>query len=57
MELAGVQAVCDFHGFSLYGFLEAGDSFSADGYTPEGLREANHDAFKLELALEIARRL
>ncbi len=57
MELAGVQAVCNFHGFSLYGFLEAGDSFSADGYTPEGLREANHDAFKLELALEIARRL
>lgn len=57
MELAGVQAVCDFHGFSLYAFLEAGDSFSADGYTPEGLRDANHSTLKLQLALEIARRI
>ena len=57
MELAGVQAVCDFHGFSLYDFLEAGDSFSAESYTPEGLHEANHDTYKLQLALEIARRL
>lgn len=57
MELAGVQAVCDFHGFSLYDFLETGDSFSEDSYTPHGLHKANHDAFKLQLALEIARRL
>ena len=57
MELAGVQAVCDFHGFSLYDFLETGDSFSEDSYTPHGLHRANHDAFKLQLALEIARRL
>ena len=57
MEIAGVQAVCDFHGFSLYAFLETGDSFSADGYTPEGLPEANHNREKLRLALEIARRL
>ncbi len=57
MEIAGVQAVCDFYGFSLYAFLETGDSFSADGYTPEGLQRANHDTFKLQLALEIARRL
>ncbi len=57
MELAGVQAVCDFHGFSLYAFLETGDSFSADGYTPEGLAEANHSTLKLQLALELARRI
>ncbi len=57
MEIAGVQAVCDFHGFSLYAFLETGDSFSDEGYTPEGLQEANHDAYKLELALELARRI
>ena len=57
MELAGVQAVCDFYGFSLYDFLEAGDSFSSDEYTPEGLQEANHRTEKLQLALEIARRL
>ena len=57
MELAGVQAVCDFHGFSLYDFLETGDSFSSDDYTPEGLQEANHNTHKLYLALEIARRL
>lgn len=57
MELAGVQAVCDFCGFSLYDFLETGDSFSDGSYSPAGLKEANHDTFKLQLALEIARRL
>ena len=57
MEIAGVQAVCDFYGFSLCAFLETGDSFSEDAYTPHGLHRANHDAFKLQLALEIARRL
>lgn len=57
MELAGVQAVCDFHGFSLYDFLEPGDSFSDDEYSPHGLHRANHDTNKLQLALEIARRL
>ena len=57
MEIAGVQSVCDFYGFSLYAFLETGDSFSEDSYTPHGLHRANHDAFKLQLALEIARRL
>ena len=38
-------------------FLEAGDSFSSDEYTPVGLQEANHRTEKLQLALEIARRL
>ncbi|MBR0040580.1 MAG: nucleoside phosphorylase [Oscillospiraceae bacterium] len=57
MEIAGVQAVCDFYGFSLYAFLETGDSFSDEAYTPEGLQEANHAAYKLQLALELARRL
>ena len=57
MEIAGVQAVCDFHGFSLFAFLETGDSFSDEGYSPDGLQEANHNTDKLRLALEIARRL
>ena len=57
MEIAGVQAVCDFHGFSLFAFLETGDSFSGEGYSPDGLQEANHNTDKLRLALEIARRL
>lgn len=57
MEIAGVQAVCDFHGFSLYAFLETGDSFSDEAYTPDGLQEANHSMQKLQLALEIARRI
>ena len=57
MELAGVQAVCDHHGFALYDFLMTGDVLDAPVYTPDGLREANHSLSKLDLALEIARRV
>lgn len=57
MELSGVQAVCDFHGFELYDFLSSGDVLDAPVYTPEGLHEANHDLEKLYLALKIAERL
>ena len=57
MELAGVQAVCDFHGFALYDFLVTGDVLDAPSYEPEGLSGANHDLDKLYLALEIARRV
>ena len=57
MELAGVQAVCDHHGFALYDFLMTGDVLDAPVYTPDGLREANHALDKLDLALEIARRV
>lgn len=57
MELAGVQAVCSFHGFSLYDFLITGDVLDAEEYSPEGLREANHTLKHFYLALEIAKRL
>ena len=57
MELAGVQAACAHHGFALYDFLMTGDVLDAPVYTPDGLREANHSLYKLDLALEIARRV
>ncbi len=54
MELAGVQAACDFNGFELFDFLEAGDVIGDSGYEVEGLHKANHDLAKLYIALEIA---
>ena len=57
MELAGVQAVCDYHGFTLYDFLVTGDVLDSPAYDRTGLHGANHDLDKLHLALEIARRL
>lgn len=57
MELAGVQAVCDFNGFQLYNFLEAGDVLGENHYEMEGLSAANHDLGKLYIGLEIARRV
>ena len=57
MELAGVQAVCDFCGFELYDFLVTGDVLDAPVYDNAGLRAANHDLDKLFIALEIAKRI
>lgn len=57
MELAGVQALCDFYGLELYDFLEAGDVLEESGYDAEGLDSANHHLGKLSLALEIAKRI
>ena len=54
MELAGVQAVCDFYDLELYTFLEAGDVLAEGGYEVEGLHDANHNLGKLYVALEIA---
>ena len=54
MELAGVQAACDFYGFELFNFLEAGDVLEESGYEVEGLQAANHDLGKLYIALELA---
>ena len=54
MELAGVQAVCDFYGLELYDFLEAGDVLESSGYEIEGLHSANHDLGKLYVALNTA---
>lgn len=57
MELAGVQALCDFYGLELYDFLEAGDVLAESGYDAAGLKDANHDLGKLHLALEIMKRI
>jgi uridine phosphorylase len=54
MEVAGVQAVCDFYGLQLYDFLEAGDVLESSGYEVEGLDAANHNLGKLYIALETA---
>ena len=57
MEVAGVEALCDFYGLELYDFLEAGDVLEESGYDAAGLPSANHDLYKLHLALEIAKRI
>ena len=57
MELAGVQAVCSYHGFELYNFLMTGDVLDQPEYTYEGLYDANHSLDKFDLALEIAMRV
>ena len=57
MELAGVQAVCDFHGFELYDFLATGDILSESEYHVEGLNDANHNMDKFYIALEVAKRI
>ena len=57
MELAGVQSVCDFHGFELYDFLVTGDVLSEAAYEKEGLKDANHNMYKFYIALEIVKRI
>lgn len=57
MELAGLQAVCDYHGFSLYDFLVTGDVLDAPEYDVADLWNANHDTEKFLLALRIAERI
>jgi len=54
MELAGVQALCDFYDLELYNFLESGDVLESSGYDVEGLHEANHNLGKLYVALKTA---
>lgn len=55
MELAGVQAVCDFYGLQLYDFVVTGDIVDTPQYTPDGLHQANHSLDKFYVALEIAK--
>ena len=57
MELAGVQAVCDFYGFEIYDFLAAGDVLAADNYEVSNLTDANHNLDKLQIALKIIERI
>lgn len=54
MELAGVQAVCDFYGLQLFDFLESGDVLDESEYKVEGLTEANHSVWKAMIALDLA---
>ena len=53
MEVAGVQAVCDFYGIELYSFILTGDVLDPDEYKPEGLDYANHSRDKFFMALKI----
>ena len=55
MELAGVQAVCDYHRFELYDFLVTGDVVDQQVYSSEGLMEANHSFDKFDIAVMIAK--
>jgi hypothetical protein len=52
-----VQAVCNYHGFRLYVFLEPGDILDGDEYSAEGLPSANHDIRKLMIALYLAKKI
>ncbi len=54
MEVAGMQAVCDFYGFELYNFLVTGDVLCETGYDNSMLPDANHNTDKLNLALKIS---
>ena len=57
MEVAGVQAACDFYGLELFDFLEAGDVLDESDYDITDLPGANHDLGKLMIALEIVKRI
>ena len=57
MEIAGMQAVCDFHGYELYDFLMAGDVLDSDEYDAYGLHEANHKLANFDIALKIAEKI
>lgn len=57
MEVAGVQAVCDFYGWELYDFLAAGDVLMEDDYDAKELSDANHNMDKFMIALQIAERI
>ncbi len=57
MELAGVQAVCDYRNIELYDFLVTGDVLSEEQYDHLGLHDANHSLDKFFIALKIIERI
>ena len=57
MELAGVQAVCDYYGIELYDFLVTGDELDGDVYDYGGLDAANHSHNKFFVALKLLEKL
>jgi uridine phosphorylase len=57
MEVAGVEALCDFYGLDLFDFLEAGDVLEESGYEVEDLPAANHSLAKLHIALSVIEKI
>lgn len=57
MEVAGLQAVCDFHGFDYYTFIVTGDVLTTESYDKSELHDANHKTDKLFIALELISKL
>lgn len=57
MELAGIQAVCDFYNIDLYHFVVTGDVLCEPEYSFDNLYSANHDMDKFFIAVEIAKTL
>ncbi len=57
MELAGVEAMCDFYGLELFCFLEPGDVLGENGQDITDLPRAVHNPEKLFIALEIVKRV
>ena len=57
MEVAGVEALCDFYGLELFDFLEAGDVLEESGYEIKDLNVANHSLAKLDIALRVIEKL
>lgn len=57
MEIAGVQAVCDFHHLELYAFIVTGDIVSTTHYDKGELHQANHNLDKFYVALDMAYKL
>ena len=57
MELAGMEAMCDFYGLELFCFLEPGDVLGESGQDITDLPRAVHNPEKLFIALEIVKRI
>ena len=57
MEVAGMQALCDFEGLRFYDFLQTGDVLGSETYSVGALRDANHNLDNLALALQLAERV
>ena len=57
MELAGVQAVCNYYKMDLYNFIVTGDVLSSEEYQTEELKDANHNIDKFQIALKIIERI
>lgn len=49
MEIAGVEAVCDFYGWNVYDFLVTGDVLDQAVYDVLGLANANHNRMNISV--------